>query len=59
MNTIFKALLAGFLFLGTWLCIYGFQSQKLVKISTLTSALIGLACAATFVYFAFIDIKKQ
>ena len=59
MNTIFKALLAGLLFLGTWLCIYGFQSEKLVKISTLTSALIALACAATFVYFAFIDIKKQ
>ena len=59
MNRIFKALLAALLFLGTWLCIYGFQSQKLVKISSLTSALIGLVCAATFVYFAFIDIKKQ
>ena len=59
MNAIFKAILAVCLFLGSWLFIYGYQSEKLVKISIFWSAVISLLFAATFVYFAFIDIKKQ
>ncbi|MBL0715260.1 MAG: hypothetical protein JJV98_16345 [Desulfosarcina sp.] len=59
MNSILKAVLAALLFLGSWLCIYGYQVEKLVKFSTLWAAVISLLCAATFVYFAFIDIKKQ
>ncbi len=59
MNAIFKTVLAVCLFLGSWLCIYGYQSQKLVKISIFWSAIISLLCAATFAYFAFVDIKKQ
>ncbi len=59
MNAIFKAVMAVCLFLGAWLCIYGYQAQKLIKISPAWSAAISLLCAATFVYFAFVDIKKQ
>lgn len=59
MNKIFKAMLTAGLFLGAWLCIYGYQTEKLIKISIFWSAVISLLCAATFVYFAFIDIKKQ
>jgi hypothetical protein len=59
MNVMLKAILAVCLFLGAWLCIYGYQAQKLIKISHLWSAIVALACAATFVYFAFIDIRKQ
>ena len=59
MNAIVKAVLAVGLFLGSWMCIYGYQSQKLLKISNLWAAALGLLFAATFAYFAFIDIKKQ
>lgn len=59
MNAIFKAVLAVCLFLATWLCIYGFQAEKLIKISIWWSAVISLLCATIFVYFAFIDIRKQ
>ena len=59
MNAIFKAVLAVCLFLGSWLCIYGYQAEKLVKISIFWSAAISVFFAATFVYFAFVDIKKQ
>jgi hypothetical protein len=59
MNAIFKLILTLGLFLATWLCIYGYQAQELVKISTPWSAVISLMCAATFVYFAFVDIKRQ
>ena len=59
MNAILKAVLAVGLFLGSWMCIFGYQSEKLIKISIFWSAVISLMFAATFVYFAFIDIKKQ
>ena len=59
MNAIAKTIMAVCLFLGAWLCIFGYQSEKLVKISTLGSLAIGLSCAALFVYFAFIDIRRQ
>ena len=47
------------LFLGSWMCIYGYQAEKLVKISSLWSAALSLLFAIVFGYFAFIDIKKQ
>jgi hypothetical protein len=59
MNTTLKTILAVGLFLGSWMCIYGYQTEKLVKISNVWSAALGLLFAATFAYFAFIDIKKQ
>ncbi|MDJ0802090.1 MAG: hypothetical protein QNI89_06475 [Desulfobacterales bacterium] len=59
MNAVLKTLMAVCLFLGSWMCIFGYQSEKLIKISTFWSAVLGLAFAATFVYFAFIDVKKQ
>ena len=59
MNAILKAMLAVCLFLGAWLCIYGYQTEELVKISLFWSAVISFLCGATFVYFAFIDIKKK
>jgi hypothetical protein len=59
MNAIFKAVLALSLFLASWLCIYGYQAQQLIKISTLWSAVVSLSFAAIFVYFAFVDIKRQ
>jgi hypothetical protein len=59
MNAIVKVILAVCLFLGAWLCIYGFQAEKLLKISDLWSALVALSCALIFIYFAFIDIRKQ
>ena len=59
MNATVKAIMAVGLFLGSWICIYGFQSEKLIKISNLWSVVLGLFFAATFVYFAFVDIKKQ
>ena len=59
MNTILKTVMAFCLFLGSWMCIYGYQTEKLIKISNVWSALLGLLFAATFVYFAFIDVKKQ
>lgn len=59
MNAIFKAILAVCLFLGAWLCIYGYQAATLIKISHFGAAVIGLCCAATFSYFAFVDIRKQ
>ncbi len=59
MNTALKTILAVGLFLGSWMCIYGYQTEKLVKISNVWSAALGLLFAATFAYFAFIDIKKQ
>jgi hypothetical protein len=59
MNAIVKIVMAVCLFLGAWLCIFGYQSEKLIQISTLWSMVCGLSCAALFVYFAFIDIRKQ
>jgi hypothetical protein len=59
MNTILKTIMAVGLFLGSWMCIYGYQTEKLIKISNVWSAALGLLFAATFAYFAFIDIKKQ
>jgi hypothetical protein len=59
MNAIAKTMMAACLFLGAWLCIFGYQSEKLINISTLWSMVCGLSCAAIFIYFAFIDIRKQ
>lgn len=59
MNAISKAVLTLGLFLASWLCIYGYQAQQLIKISVLWSAVVSLLFAAAFVYFAFVDIKRQ
>ena len=59
MNAIVKTIMAVCLFLGAWLCIFGYQSEKLIKIATHWSVVIGLSCAAIFIYFAFIDIRKH
>lgn len=59
MSAIVKAVMAVCLFLGAWLCIYGYQAIKLIKISNLGSLLSGMTCAAIFIYFAFIDIRRQ
>ncbi len=59
MNASVKIIMAVCLFLGAWLCIYGYQSEKLIKASNLWSVVSALSCAAIFIYFAFIDIRKQ
>lgn len=54
-----KAVLALLLFLGTWLCLYGYQSMKLLSLSAVGAGFVSLVFAGVFIYFAFIDAKRQ
>jgi hypothetical protein len=54
-----KLILALMLFGGTWLCLYGYQSKKLLSLSPLGAGFVSLLFAGIFIYFAFIDAKRQ
>jgi len=56
---MYKVILAIMLFLMTWLCLYGYQSQKLLSLSTAGAGFVSLLLAGIFLYFAFIDAKRQ
>lgn len=58
MSVAGKLVIAGMLFLGAGLCIYGFIAEKLVNISILGALVASAACAGVFIYFAFFDPEK-
>lgn len=58
MSAVSKLVIAGMLFLGAGLCIYGFLAEKLITISALGAVVASAGCAGIFIYFAFFDPEK-
>lgn len=58
MSVAGKLVIAGMLFLGAVLCIYGFIAEKLINISVLGAFSASAVCAGIFIYFAFFDPEK-
>lgn len=58
MSAVVKLVIAGMLFLGTGLCIYGFLAEKLVDLSIFGLVAASAGCAGVFIYFAFFDPAK-
>ena len=58
MSAGVKLVIAGMLFLGTGLCIYGFLAEKLVDLSVFGVVAASAGCAGVFIYFAFFDPEK-
>jgi hypothetical protein len=58
MSAVVKLVIAGMLFLGTGLCIYGFLAEKLVDLSVFGVMMASAGCAGVFIYFAFFDPEK-
>jgi hypothetical protein len=58
MGVVSKLVIAGMLFLGTGLCIYGYIVEKLITISALGALVASGGCAGIFIYFAFFDPEK-
>jgi hypothetical protein len=57
-SAVVKRVIAGMLFLGTGLCIYGFLAEKLVDLSVFGVMMASAGCAGVFIYFAFFDPEK-
>lgn len=55
MSAVAKLIVAGMLFLGAGLCVYGYIAEKLVNISFFSALLVSAACAGIFLFFAFFD----
>ena len=55
MSAAVKSIVAGLLFLGSGLCIYGYLAAKLINISIFTALAVSAACTGIFVFFAFFD----
>lgn len=58
MSAVVKLVIAGMLFLGTGLCIYGFLAEKLIDLSVFGVLVASAACTGVFIYFAFFDPEK-
>ncbi|MGD9329781.1 MAG: hypothetical protein PVJ53_00645 [Desulfobacterales bacterium] len=58
MSAAAKLIVAGLLFLGSGLCIYGYLAEKLVNISVFTSLVVSAACTGIFIFFAFFDPNR-
>ena len=58
MGTVSKLIIAGLLFLGAGLCIYGYIAQKLISISVMGALAVSAACAGTFIYFSIFDPER-
>lgn len=55
MGAVSKLIIAGLLFLGVGLCIYGYLAQKLISISILGVLAVSAVCAGVFIYFSLFD----